>query len=46
MTELQFPITKEEALSMNYTLAGMAAAERALRLLWQLVERVSREVGR
>jgi len=35
---LQFPITNEEAREMGYSLGMMAAAERALRALWLVVE--------
>lgn len=38
-SELQFPITNEEAVAMGYTLAEMIAAERALDRLWSLVRR-------
>jgi len=42
MTE-QAPITNEEAVAMGYTLGEMAAAERALRLLWLIVDRERRK---
>ena len=42
MTE-QAPITNEEAVAMGYTLSEMAVAERALRLLWLLVDRERRK---
>jgi hypothetical protein len=38
MTRLEFPITNEEAVAMDYTRADMAVAKRALRVLWRLVD--------
>ena len=39
----QAPLTNEEAVAMGYTLGEMAAAERALRLLWLIVDRERRK---
>ena len=39
---LQFPIDNKEICEMSYSLAELAAAERALRLLWLVVEREAR----